>query len=387
MQLPIEQIIEAMVDVVLVVDPSGHIPMSNAAAQQATGYSRAELAMLPVQDLLTDESSGLRTAVRRRVESGEALRRSDAWLTTKDGVRIPVSITAAPLTGQDLSRGIVLVVRENAEARRLLAERDAEIARREVAERSLRRALTSIETRLEQTRAHLLLSQRRASYGTLAAGLGSDLRDVVLRQRESLEILAEMVVPDHAASALAELAQIGEHLALSSRRLLEVAHPGTEAPRPVNLHRTIHEVIAMLKGAGSLHEHEIVYAFTDPPVFVTVHRPRLEQILVNLIVNAADAMREMRGTIMIAILAGPRPERICVEVGDTGPGIPTQILPRVFEPFFTTKSRSESMGLGLAVVRESVLAYGGDVTITSSPGIGASFTFDLPRSSDPERLL
>ncbi|HEY4178560.1 MAG TPA: ATP-binding protein [Kofleriaceae bacterium] len=381
MQLPIEQIIEAMVDVVVVVDPAGRIPLANAAAREVTGFSAEELATMSIATLLSDDSSGLHTPVRRRVENGEALRRSNAWLTTKAGDRIPVSVTAAAITEGEAARAIVLVVRDAREARALLAERDAEISRREEAERSLRRGLSSIEGRLEQTRAHLLLAERRASLWTLAAGVGSELRAIARRQRESLEVVGDLVLPDHAASALAELAHIGSDVDAHADRLYALAESADERARPLNLHRAIHDVVAMLQGAGTMRDHEIVYAFREPPVFVVVHRSRLELILVNLLVNAADALGTDRGRIMIAVDTKGT-ERARVEINDTGRGIPPEVLPHVFEPFFTTKPHKDNPGLGLAVVRQAVHSYGGQITASSTRGVGATFAFDLPRSRD-----
>ncbi|CAN5796731.1 hypothetical protein BH11MYX2_BH11MYX2_10500 [soil metagenome] len=367
MQLPIEQFIEAMVDVVVVVDAAGRIPLANAAARDVTGFSAEELADMGIATLLSDDASGLHTPVRRRVESGEALRRSNAWLTTKGGERIPVTVTAAAITQGAAATAIVLVVRDAREARALLAERDAEMA--------------SIEGRLEQTRAHLLLAERRASLWTLAVGVGSELRAIARRQRESLDALGDLVLPDHAASAIAELAHIGADVDAHAERLYELAESDDERARPLNLYRAVYDVVAMLQGAGTLRDHEIAYAFREPPLFVVVHRSRLELILVNLLVNAADALGSTRGRIMIAVDAKGT-DRARVEINDTGRGIPPDVLPHVFEPFFTTKPHKDNPGLGLAVVQQAIRSYGGQITASSTLGVGATFAFDLPRSRD-----
>ena len=108
---------------------------------------------------------------------------------------------------------------------------------------------------------------------------------------------------------------------------------------------------------------------------VTVNTTRIEQILVNLIVNATQAM-ERGGKLMIA--AHTIGGRVSVEVSDTGVGISPELLPRICEPFFTT--REDGTGLGLPVVREIVESYGGKLEVESTLGVGTTFRFDLPLS-------
>lgn len=383
--LPIGQVIEAMVDVVLVVDIHGRIPLVNTAAELITGYSRGEFAELAVTQLLIDEQSGVRTEVRKRVANGDALRREESWLVTKAGTRIPVSVTAAAIVDdRGDARGIVLVVRDTREVRQLLADRAAEIERREAAEIELRRAMASIEERLEQARSQLVLAERRATLGTLAGGVGHELRNIAQIHVQALETLhlelEGLEIPAFATEALGDLARVGEHISTHGTRLMRLARPGPEYARPLNLPRTIRDVVSMVQGAGKLRDLELVFGFDDQPLLVTVNQTRIEQILVNLLVNAADAMRGTRGKIMLAVHPIAERRRALVEVTDTGPGIPPEILPKIFDPFFTTKSEEEGTGLGLPVVREIVRSYGGELAVRSTVGVGTTFTFDLPLS-------
>src|SRR5258706_3333149 len=111
-----------MLDAVLVVDTDGRITRSNASAAHLTGYPTEELQGLSVANLLVDDTSGLRTLVRKRIEDGDVLRREESWLVTKSGARIPVSVTGSPvLDAENTLRGIVLVARDAREVRQLLA--------------------------------------------------------------------------------------------------------------------------------------------------------------------------------------------------------------------------------------------------------------------------
>ncbi|HEY1817310.1 MAG TPA: ATP-binding protein [Kofleriaceae bacterium] len=376
----LDQVIEAMIDVVLVVDVQGRIIGANSAAIRVTGYDRDALAALPITDLIIDEESGLRSVVRERVSQGGTLSRVESSLISKGGERLPVSVTAGPIVdATGVARSIVVVARDIRALTELAAERDAEIARREAAEAQLRAALASIEERLDQSRSQLLLAERRATLGTLAGGVGHELRNIAQIYHAHLETLAEELdrigAPEATLEEVRELERVGQHVAEHGRRLVELARPGPSHAQRLNVNRVIHEVVAMLQGAGKLARIEVELALQDQPLIVTVNKTRIEQILVNLIVNATEAMPK-GGKLMIA--ARELDGRVVVEIGDTGTGIAADVLPRIFDAFFTT--RIEGTGLGLPVVKEIVESYGGKLEVDSTLGIGTTFRFDLPLS-------
>ena len=376
----LEFVIEAMVDAVLVVDCEGRVTLSNSGASQLTGYADRELRGMPIGRLLVDESSGLRTVVRRRIEDGDVLRREESWLVSKDNERIPVSVTGSPvLDTNGTLQGIVLVARDGRDMRRLLADKEAEIARRKKAEDELRAAKLSIEDKLEQTRTQLLLAERRATLGTLAGGVGHELRNIAQVQIAAVDELAAAVdsgedVRALAVSILPDLERVGEHITAHGNRLMQLARPGPDHVSPIDLNNVVRDVAAMLKLAGKLGRVELILALPADPVIITVNRTSVEQIFVNLIINAVDAIRDA-GTVTVEVQ--PSGQRVVCGVRDTGTGISDQLLEKIFEPFYTTKGDAGT-GLGLAVVREIVLSYGGDVTVTSALGAGTTFTFDLP---------
>src|SRR3569623_3335311 len=140
-----------MVDAVVVVDAEGRITLANSGATQLTGWSIDDLKGMPVSTSSVDDSSGLRTVVRRRIEDGALLRREESWLVSKNGTRIPVSVTGSPvMTPTGELQGIVLVARDIRELRQQLTAKEAEISPRRKAEEELRAAQASIETQLEQ---------------------------------------------------------------------------------------------------------------------------------------------------------------------------------------------------------------------------------------------
>src|SRR5262245_15258952 len=332
-----------MVDAVLVVNADGKITLTNLAAEELSEYTTEELRQLPVSGLLIDETSGLRTIVRRRIEEGDVLRRETSWLVTKSGVRVPVSVTGSPvMDAKGALEGIVLVARDVREIRQLLAEKEAEIARRRQAEDELRAAKASIEEQLDQTRTQLLLAERRATLGTLAGGVGHELRNIAQIQVAAVDELASAIAADEDVTALvktvlADLERVGEHITAHGDRLMQLARPGPDRVGPLDLNGIVKDVVAMLRAAGKLRRIDVALSLGKAPLTVTVNRTRIEQILVNLIVNAVDAIGTKPGAVAIHVHASEDRKRVVCEVRDTGPGVPLEIMERIFEPFFTTK--------------------------------------------------
>ncbi len=381
----VENVIEAMVDAVLVVDPEGRVTLCNTAATRITGYSLDELKRTSISTLLVDESSGLRTVVRRRIEDGDILRREESWLVTKTSQRIPVSVTGSPVLGpQGTLLGIVLVARDIRELRQLLADKEAEILRRRRAEEELRAAKASIEEQLEQARTTLLLAERRATLGTLAGGVGHELRNIAQIQVAAVDELSTALdagddMTELTRAILPDLERVGEHITQHGQRLMQLARPGPDRVAPIDLNLVVQDVIAMLRGAGKLRRLEVITNLGTDPLTVTVNRTRIEQIMVNLVVNAVDAIGDAPGKITVNVHLTPDGTRVVCEVADTGSGIPPEQLEKIFEPFFTTKPEDRGTGLGLPVAREIVQSYGGNLVVRSELGAGTAFTFDLPR--------
>jgi len=379
-----ENVIEAMVDAVLVVDVEGAVTLTNTAAARLTGYSVEELRGMLIARLLVDETSGLRTVVRRRIEHGAILHREESWMVPKSGTPIPVSVTGSPVMSDGVLQGIVLVARDIRQIRDLLSAKETEIAGRRKAEDELRAAKASIEEQLEETRKSLLLAERRATLGTLAGGVGHELRNIAQIQVAAIDELLGALAANEDVTALVrtllpDLERVAEHIAEHGKRLMQLARPGPDHVGPIDLNSVVKDVISMLRGAGKLRRLVVITEVGPEPLIVTVNRTRIEQILVNLVVNAVDAIGEHNGSITVDVHPSADGTRVVCEVHDNGSGIAPDDLPKIFQPFFTTKPEDRGTGLGLPVARGIVESYGGTLYATSSPGDGTTFTFDLPR--------
>src|SRR5581483_4616935 len=134
---------------------------------------------------------------------------------------------------------------------------------------------------------------------------------------------------------------------------------------PIDLNAVVKDVIAMLRGAGKLRRLGVTTEVGPDPLIVTVNRTRIEQILVNLVVNAVDAIGDRPGTITVDVHPSADGKRVVCEVRDNGCGISAENLEKIFQPFFTTKPEDKGTGLGLPVARGIVESYGGTLTASS----------------------
>lgn len=248
---------------------------------------------------------------------------------------------------------------------------------------------------VEATQAHLVHSQKMNALGTLAAGIAHDFNNLLSIIRMSGQLVRLQLNPDGAARENLDAIEravgqgrtvVGSILGFTRRS----GHP--REPYPVN--RVVSETLAMLN-AQYLGGIVLNLELEPSEPRVSGDQARLEQILLNLIVNANEAMRGS-GSLTISVriirtvdycLLAPRPATSYVElsVRDTGPGIAPEIMPRLFEPFFTTKTGSGEHGTGLglttvyAIARQDGLGLG----VESVPGRGATFRVLVPVQEDP----
>src|SRR3954464_3054733 len=206
------------------------------------------------------------------------------------------------------------------------------------------------------TRASLFHAEGRAALGTLAGGVGHELRNIAQIQVAAVDELLAALASNEDVTALTrtllpDLERVAEHITEHGKRLMQLARPGPDHVGPIDLNTVVKDVIAMLRGAGKLRRLEVILELGSQPLVVTVNRTRIEQILVNLVVNAVDAIGDQNGTITVDVHPSADGKRVVCEVRDNGCGISSDNLTRIFQPFFTTKSEDKGTGLGLPVAR------------------------------------
>lgn len=243
-----------------------------------------------------------------------------------------------------------------------------------------------LEAELEKTRAQLLQADRLATLGTMAASIGHELNNVVA-------ILAHTAtfVRTHASQGkppepqdLATLDRGVAHLAQHARNLLHLGTPAQDRPEIFDVMEVISDVLTMLHTSGRTKRVNIMTHSPPTPVRVTMSRTKLEQIFVNLITNAADALVDQppEGRLIhIEVHADNERQRARCVVEDAGAGMPPEVLARVFETYFTTKAPGKGTGLGLWVVKTLLDGVDGTIEIESEVGKGTAVRFDLPMCS------
>jgi signal transduction histidine kinase/DNA-binding NarL/FixJ family response regulator len=273
------------------------------------------------------------------------------------------------------------VAERTSELRKLNEELQAEIAERARAEEALRQA------------------QKLEAVGQLAAGIAHDFNNLlsVIRSYSGL-LMEDRYLTASSLEAIREVDSAAERAANLTRQLLTFSRRQIIQPEYLDLGEVVGQVGKLLQRVlGETVRMEIESAAKLP--YVLADRGMMEQIILNLAVNARDAMAQ-GGTVKIRSVAvefseeearrtaGSRAGRFAsVSVTDNGCGIAPEILPRVFEPFFTTKEVGKGTGLGLATVYGILRQHEGWIDVKSEPGRGSTFTVYLPESSKPAGVL
>ncbi len=229
----------------------------------------------------------------------------------------------------------------------------------------------------KKTEEQLRQAQKMEAVGRLAGGVAHDFNNILQVMLGTIEMLK--VRQDHdpkVASSADELSHLVGRATALTRQLLLFARRGVTKPEKLELNELIGSAAAMLSRLVRANVHFTVTP-TDEPLPITGDAGQLEQVLMNLVVNAVDAMPEGGE---LEIRTGGGDDLVWFEVADTGAGIPPDIREKIFEPFFTTKGADRGTGLGLSVVHGIVTQHGGSIAVTSDPGRGATFRVELPSS-------
>jgi len=232
---------------------------------------------------------------------------------------------------------------------------------------------------LEQTRDELVRSEKLATVGHLAAGMAHEIGNPLGALMGYLALLRQEL-PAGESAEMADLAvREAERIDRLVRDLLDYAAPGHSDPAPFDPWGAVLETIELLRLQGTLKNMQLTYAenLVLPPV--SMDRRKLEQVLVNLLINARDACN---GQGIIRLEGDVVADRVILRVADNGCGMSADIQNQLFEPFFTTKAPGKGRGLGLAVCQRVIAEAGGEIRVESVEGEGSCFSLLLPPAGD-----
>jgi PAS domain S-box-containing protein len=342
-------------DALVATDGDERVIAWNAPAEHLLGYSADEMVGKPLTTIIPDDLLAATNDCVERLRRGERVGPLDTFRISKSGTQVPVRLTAVPLTGPDGTMW--------ASVRMLTEQRPHDHPGADAAE-------------LAERVLHL---QKAETVGRLAAGLAHDFNNFltpILGYSDMLLSTSEL--GDASKSHAHEIAVNGRRAALLTHQLLSYGRRRETSPEPVHLNAVVADLEPTLRSCvGEAIEFHLQL---DPELTcIRADVGHLQQALMNLVLNARDAMpRGGRLTVETTRRTGEDGRPLMVlAVHDTGIGMTADVRARVFDPYFTTKGDSGT-GLGLPTVVELVTRYEGHVSVESTPGEGSVFRLSFP---------
>ena len=339
-------VVESANEMVVSTDADGHIISWNAAAERISGYRIDEVRGWLLTDLCEAAQRHDMTTIIRRLAGGDVVKFQELNLAARSGRLVPIDWSCSPIRDDSGKvSGVVAVGRD-------LSERRA------------------FEERLYQ-------SEKVAALGVMAGGIAHELRNPLSVSFSAAQFLLD---PSRDRAFQQEcVRKIIDGIQQAStiiENLLRFARPApSDRVESLNLVALVHETVSVLTSQAKLQKIKVCEDYVDPSVPISGNANLLQQVVMNLILNACQAM-PTGGEIRIAVRqeAAEAVVRVC----DTGCGIPSSHLGKVFDPFFTTQPTGKGTGLGLSICYTIVKQHGGFIDVDSVEGQGSTFTVRLP---------
>ncbi len=399
-------IVESSHDAILSQTLTGEIVSWNAGAERLYGYAASEMVGRNLSAIVPPERYVELDGFRARASNGERVGPVETIGLRKDGQRIPVSLTVSPMrdgSGRVMAAcTIVRDITQQKQAEEKLMQLNTDLGKSQQELISTVEDLRRSHQELKDAQLQLIQAVKLESVGRLAAGVAHEVKNPLAIILMGLEYLKKIAVDDsNTESVVNEMTQAVNRADSVVRGMLDFASSNRVDLSQVSLHTVMDQALLLVK-------HEFVRSHVkvdreyaaDLPDF-PLDRGKMEQVFVNLFLNAAHAMPDsgklsIRTSLRVLSEAGPGIGKrssdffhlgekvVAVEVDDSGTGIPEEKLSKIFDPFFTTKPTGKGTGLGLTVVRKIIELHRGSIDIHNRPdgkGVRVTLLFKIPENT------
>ncbi|GAA4942943.1 hypothetical protein GCM10025331_32060 [Actinoplanes utahensis] len=367
----LEAVVEHTDDAIVGITLDGTITAWNGGAERLFGYTAAEIIGSSASVLADDPGAAEQQEVIRRIRAGERGVSYETRRFCKDGRPVETSLSVAAIRDRSGRPTGVSVV-----ARDITAIKEAAARQRAVEERTHQ-------------------AQRMESLGKLAGGVAHDFNNILAIIANYTDFALEEAAGNESLTGdLTHVRTAADRAVHLTRQLLTFTRGDTIQPQDVDLNASLAEVGGML--GRTIGEHiTLITVPSAEPVVVHADPGQIQQVLLNLAINARDAMPDGGTLVLETDVAGldggeidmqpPLPAGTYARllVSDTGEGMSAEVAAHIFEPFYTTKPRGKGTGLGLSTVYGIVAEAGGSLNVYSEPGVGTTFRVYLPLVTAP----